>query len=148
MKKKMCCLCTHLEECGSNIWLNDKIDYQVKRVGENGIVCAVMRDYQYYFIYEEEGKLFKYQITQEEFEQINVWGKDINKIEQIKSRRLGCDKCNEAAVDYQKRDCLIKKGISALKQAELYQCKQCGTYWEYGVYKYSIVDDSYVRKYY
>lgn len=63
MKKKMCCLCTHLEKCGSNIWLNDKI-------------------------------------------------------EQIKSRRLGCDKCNEAAVDYQKRDCIIKKGISALKQAE------------------------------
>ena len=59
----MCCLCTHLEKCGSNIWLNDKI-------------------------------------------------------EQIKSRRLGCDKCNEAAVDYQKRDCIIKKGISALKQAE------------------------------
>lgn len=145
----VCNVCKYVEKCGKEAWLADKVDCKIKYIDKNGVICVIMRDYHYYFLYREDSdKINKCQITQEEFKRVDEWTNDIDEINRKKIRKLGCCKCNEAAHNYLKRDCLIKKGVSMLKQAELYMCKECGTYWEYGVYKYLVVDDSYVEKYY
>ena len=144
-----CSACIHAEKCGQATWLKGDIEYNIKYLGINTIICAVMRDYNYYFLYEDgDDRISKCQITKEEFNRVEKWINDTEAIERMKSRKLGCCKCNEAATNCQQRSCMEKKGISMVKQAELYRCKECGTYWEYGVYKYLVVDDSYAKKYY
>ncbi len=130
-----CGACKHEGKCGHENWLRGNVDCKIKYHDKNGIICTIMRDYNYYFLYEDvNGRINKCQITQEEFKQTEKWINDINVIENQKNRRLGCCKCNEAAINYLQRSCMEKKGISMVKQAELYRCKECGTYWEYGVY--------------
>ena len=142
----VCHMCKYTEQCEK---IPNTTDNKIKYIDKNDIICVNMRDYHYYFLYKINNELiYKYQITQEEFEKADEWINDIDVINHKKNRTLGCDICNEAVYNPIKKSHLIKKGDSPLKQAELYICKECGTYWEYGVYKEFVVDASYAEKYY
>ena len=80
----------------------------------------------------EDGFVERYIITKEEFDYFYSWENDMEKINEIKTRVIGCDLCNMTAKYgvLQNKESFEELGNSPETYCTLYQCKKCGTYYE------------------
>ena len=139
-----------VEQCGIKYLQEYSIEHHIKYGKSKNVICVIERDYQYMMFLQvgEYNRLEKVQITKEEYDSFYEWENDVHKVQEITNRILGCDMCRNAAIIHRPEACLKQIGESMKKQAKLWQCKECGTVWEYGIYTCSVVDSTYIDHYY
>lgn len=139
-----------VEQCGIKYLQEHGIEHHVKYGKSQNVICAIERDYQYMMFLQvgEYNRLEKVQITKEEYDSFYEWENDVHEIREVTDRIFGCDLCRNAAIIHSPRKCLNQIGESMKKQAKLWQCKECGAVWEYGVYTCGVVDSTYIDHYY
>lgn len=139
-----------IEQCGRKYLQEHDIEHRVKCGKSKQVICVIEQDYQYMMFLQvgEYNRLERVQITKEEYDTFYEWENDVHKVQEITDRILGCDMCQNVAIIHGPKTCLKQIGESVKKQAKLWQCKECGTVWEYGVYTCRVVDRAYVDYYY
>lgn len=137
-----------VEQCEKKYWDANNVPSEIKYgLPNSNVICVDSANYRYSMkvLIGEYKRLESIQITKEEFDTFEHWKSDLNVIDSIISRKLGCDKCREALINLRPENCMNLIMTSFVMQADLWQCQFCGTYWEYGVYRKTIVDKSFVQ---
>ena len=139
------------EQCSKKYCDSNGIEIEIKYGLPNSmVICATSSNFRYNLnALIGEYKSFKsIQLTKKEFDTFDQWKDNSEIIEKICTRKLGCEKCRDAQYKVNRKDDMYFLETSVKLQADLWKCKLCGTYWEYGIYNSVIVDPTYVKYYY